>query len=104
MKLEQQDVGYKNYFRLRMPTLGLSKGVLIICLADLCACTPSFYLSRRYGREVVQTTAARAGLLGTFGFAVVTGFVQRQQRRSFQRRLIAEIPARCAKKIKSFRY
>ena len=34
--------------------LGFTQGLLIICLADLCSCSISFALSRRYGRSVVQ--------------------------------------------------
>ncbi len=34
-------------------TLGLSEGLLVIVLADLCSCSLSFYLSRRYGRALV---------------------------------------------------
>ena len=38
--------------------LGFVPGVITICLADLCSCSLSFYLSRRYGRGFV------ANLLG----------------------------------------
>ena len=34
--------------------LGFSQGLLVICLADLCSCSVSFYLSRRFGRSFVQ--------------------------------------------------
>ena len=35
-------------------TLGFSQGLLIICLADLCSCSLSFFLSRQFGRSFVQ--------------------------------------------------
>jgi uncharacterized membrane protein YdjX (TVP38/TMEM64 family) len=35
-------------------TLGLSEGLLVIVLADLLSCSLSFYLSRRYGRALVE--------------------------------------------------
>ena len=35
-------------------TLGLAEGLLVIVLADLCSCSLSFYLSRRYGRALVE--------------------------------------------------
>ena len=154
------------YSLLAGSLFGFSKGILIICLADLCSCVLSFYLSRRYGRGFIQrlvgqrfmlrvdrlsqqhlernfflmtaflmtgffdfvcygvgltkTSWARfmpalvisivmsnppivalgAGLLqggklllgfallGAFGLALVTGLVQRQQRRSFQQGLV----------------
>lgn len=34
--------------------LGFTKGLLVICLADLLSCSLSFSLSRRYGRNLVQ--------------------------------------------------
>jgi uncharacterized membrane protein YdjX (TVP38/TMEM64 family) len=34
--------------------LGFTQGLAVICLADLCSCTLSFGLSRRYGRKFVQ--------------------------------------------------
>ncbi len=34
--------------------LGFSKGLLVICIADLFSCCLSFSLSRRYGRKLVQ--------------------------------------------------
>ncbi len=33
---------------------GFSTGLIIICLADLFSCSLSFYLSRKYGREMVE--------------------------------------------------
>ena len=33
---------------------GFSKGLAVICLADLVSCSLSFWLSRRYGRTLVQ--------------------------------------------------
>ena len=35
--------------------LGFSLGVAVICIADLISCSISFFLSRRYGRNLVQT-------------------------------------------------
>ncbi|MDJ0717644.1 MAG: VTT domain-containing protein [Prochloraceae cyanobacterium] len=35
--------------------LGFSVGLVVICLADLISCSISFFLSRRYGRKLVQT-------------------------------------------------
>lgn len=35
-------------------TLGLSQGLLVIILADFSSCSLSFYLSRRYGRTLVE--------------------------------------------------
>ncbi|MBE7381198.1 MAG: TVP38/TMEM64 family protein [Leptolyngbya sp. SIO1E4] len=34
--------------------LGFTKGLLVICVADLLSCSLSFWLSRRYGRNLVQ--------------------------------------------------
>lgn len=34
--------------------LGFSQGLLVICLADLCSCSLSFFLSRQFGRSFVQ--------------------------------------------------
>ncbi|MGD1855478.1 MAG: TVP38/TMEM64 family protein [Leptolyngbyaceae cyanobacterium] len=34
--------------------LGFSQGLAVICLADLCSCSLSFFLSRRFGRSFVQ--------------------------------------------------
>ena len=34
--------------------LGFTQGLIVICLADLLSCTLSFFLSRRYGRDLVQ--------------------------------------------------
>ena len=34
--------------------LGFSRGLLVICIADLFSCCLSFSLSRRYGRKLVQ--------------------------------------------------
>ena len=34
--------------------LGFTRGLLVISLADLLSCSLSFFLSRRYGRELVQ--------------------------------------------------
>ncbi|NEQ54826.1 MAG: TVP38/TMEM64 family protein [Leptolyngbya sp. SIO3F4] len=35
-------------------TLGFSQGLLVICLADLCSCSLSFFLSRQFGRSFVK--------------------------------------------------
>ncbi|WP_404784727.1 TVP38/TMEM64 family protein [Altericista sp. CCNU0014] len=35
-------------------TLGLTEGLLVIVLADFLSCSLSFYLSRRYGRGLVE--------------------------------------------------
>ncbi|MGB8702010.1 MAG: VTT domain-containing protein, partial [Thermosynechococcaceae cyanobacterium] len=35
-------------------SLGLGVGLLVIILADFLSCSLSFYLSRRYGRDLVQ--------------------------------------------------
>ena len=32
---------------------GFKQGIVIICLADLAACTSSFYLSKNYGRKLI---------------------------------------------------
>ena len=34
--------------------LGFSQGLLVICLADLCSCSLSFFLSKQFGRNFVQ--------------------------------------------------
>lgn len=34
--------------------LGFSQGIVVICIADLCSCSLSFSLSRRFGRGLVQ--------------------------------------------------
>ena len=34
--------------------LGFSQGLLVICLADVCSCSLSFFLSRRFGRSFIQ--------------------------------------------------
>lgn len=34
--------------------LGFGQGLLVICIADLCSCSLSFLLSRRFGRDLVQ--------------------------------------------------
>jgi len=33
---------------------GFTQGLLVVCLADLLSCSLSFWLSRQYGRELVQ--------------------------------------------------
>jgi len=42
------------YSALAGGLLGFTKGLVVICLADLLSCSLSFFLSRRYGRELVQ--------------------------------------------------
>ena len=34
--------------------LGFSQGIVVICLADMCSCSLSFFLSRQFGRTFVQ--------------------------------------------------
>ncbi|MDJ0508123.1 MAG: VTT domain-containing protein [Crocosphaera sp.] len=34
--------------------LGFTQGLLVICVADLISCSLSFFLSRRYGRNLVE--------------------------------------------------
>ncbi len=34
--------------------LGFPQGLAVICLADVCSCSLSFFLSRRFGRSFVQ--------------------------------------------------
>ncbi|MEM0979801.1 MAG: VTT domain-containing protein [Cyanobacteria bacterium P01_H01_bin.58] len=34
--------------------LGFTQGLIVICVADLLSCSLSFFLSRRYGRSLVQ--------------------------------------------------
>ena len=34
--------------------LGFSQGLAIICIADFCSCCISFFLSRRFGRDLVE--------------------------------------------------
>ena len=34
--------------------LGFSEGLLVICLADLCSCSLSFFLARQFGRSFIQ--------------------------------------------------
>ncbi|MEM9265259.1 MAG: VTT domain-containing protein [Cyanobacteria bacterium P01_F01_bin.13] len=34
--------------------LGFSQGLLVICCADICSCSLSFFLSRQFGRSFVQ--------------------------------------------------
>ena len=42
------------YSLLAGATLGFQKGVLVICLADLIACSISFSISRFYGKPIVK--------------------------------------------------
>ncbi len=34
--------------------LGFKKGLIVICLADICSCSLSFFLSRYYGRSLIK--------------------------------------------------
>ena len=34
--------------------MGFSQGLAVICAADLCSCSLSFFLARRYGRRLVR--------------------------------------------------
>ena len=34
--------------------LGFSQGLLVICMADICSCSLSFFLSRQFGRSFVH--------------------------------------------------
>ena len=43
------------YSLLAGALLGFQKGILLICISDLIACTISFYISRNYGRQLVRT-------------------------------------------------
>ena len=40
--------------------LGLGQGLAVICIADLLSCSLSFFLSRRYGRSLVQRLVGAA--------------------------------------------
>ena len=40
--------------------LGFTQGLTVICLADLCSCSLSFLLSRRYGRQFVQRLVGKS--------------------------------------------
>lgn len=40
--------------------LGFTQGLIVICLADLLSCSLSFFLSRRYGRGLVQKLVGNA--------------------------------------------
>ncbi len=42
------------YSLLAGALLGFKKGLLIICLSDLASCSISFFISRRYGKKVVN--------------------------------------------------
>lgn len=57
--------------------LGFSQGLLVIGLADLCSCSLSFWLSRRFGRRLVER------LVGTAFMDRVNRFSQRHLERNF---------------------
>ncbi|MGF1459184.1 MAG: TVP38/TMEM64 family protein [Leptolyngbyaceae cyanobacterium] len=40
--------------------LGFGQGIAVICFADLCSCALSFWLSRQYGRHLVQHLVGQA--------------------------------------------
>ncbi|MEO0533145.1 MAG: VTT domain-containing protein [Cyanobacteria bacterium P01_A01_bin.123] len=40
--------------------LGFGQGLAVICVADLMSCSLSFWLSRRYGRSLVQRLVGKA--------------------------------------------
>ena len=57
--------------------LGFTKGLLVICLADLISCSLSFSLSRRYGRNLVQR------LVGSKFINKIDGLSQRHLEHNF---------------------
>ena len=57
--------------------LGFSQGLLVICLADVCSCSLSFFLSRQFGRSFVQR------LVGKRFIARVDNLSQKHLERNF---------------------
>jgi len=57
--------------------LGFGKGVAVICVADICSCSLSFWLSRRYGRNLVKQ------LVGQGFMYRIDHFSQRHLERNF---------------------
>jgi len=57
--------------------LGFGKGAAVICFADICSCSLSFWLSRRYGRNLVQR------LVGQGFMYRIDRFSQRHLERNF---------------------
>jgi uncharacterized membrane protein YdjX (TVP38/TMEM64 family) len=57
--------------------LGFGQGVAVICFADICSCSLSFWLSRRYGRNLVKR------LVGDDFMYRIDNFSQRHLERNF---------------------
>lgn len=57
--------------------LGFTKGAAVVCFADLCSCSLSFWLSRRYGRSLI-TRLVGAGFMHR-----IDNFSQRHLERNF---------------------
>jgi uncharacterized membrane protein YdjX (TVP38/TMEM64 family) len=57
--------------------LGFWKGLLVMCLSDLCACSLSFWLARRFGRQPISR------LVGDRFMNKVDRFSQRHLERNF---------------------
>ena len=57
--------------------LGFNQGVAVICCADICSCSLSFWLSRRYGRNLVKR------LVGEGFMYRIDTFSQRHLERNF---------------------
>ena len=57
--------------------LGFGKGIAVICFADICSCSLSFWLSRRYGRNLVKR------LVGEGFMYRIDNFSQRHLERNF---------------------
>ncbi len=57
--------------------LGFGKGAAVVCFADMCSCSLSFWLSRRYGRNLVKR------LVGEGFMYRIDNFSQRHLERNF---------------------
>ncbi|MGD1861130.1 MAG: TVP38/TMEM64 family protein [Leptolyngbyaceae cyanobacterium] len=57
--------------------LGFGKGIAVVCFSDLCSCSLSFWLSRRYGRSLVKR------LVGEGFMYRIDNFSQRHLERNF---------------------
>ncbi|MBT9311680.1 TVP38/TMEM64 family protein [Leptothoe kymatousa] len=57
--------------------LGFFQGLAVICLADVCSCSLSFFLSRQFGRDFVQR------LVGEKFITRVDGLSQKHLERNF---------------------
>ena len=57
--------------------LGFGKGAAVVCFADICSCSLSFWLSRRYGRNLVKR------LVGEGFMYRIDNFSQRHLERNF---------------------